>query len=214
MYAPSSRRRGARCEISSNCWSWRSSDLKVQSTHTDRQRGRVYTAFPPRSSADELMTPYEQFLTIDGRRWRRSDPTIPENLRQQLVNELMSARRAVAAAGNARDLKRARRRVQNAKLALGERGRAWWLAPSTAARNLRIDAAIQALLHGRSEGASICPSEAARVVGVNLWRELMNDVRVRAAMLSRNRRIRITRHGRTVVGHQRTGVVRYQLRRR
>jgi hypothetical protein len=48
------------------------------------------------------MAPDERFLTIDGRRWRRSDPLIPESLRQQLVNELMFARRAVAAARNAR----------------------------------------------------------------------------------------------------------------
>jgi len=162
----------------------------------------------------EMLTdrPDERFLTIDGRRWRRSDPTIPETLRQQLVNELMSARRAVAAAATARDLKGARRRVQNAKLALGERGRAWWLEPSTAARNLRIDAAILALLHSRSEGASICPSEAARIVGGKSWRALMDDVRTRAAVLSQQRRIRIMRGGRTVVGRQTTGVLRYALR--
>lgn len=160
------------------------------------------------------MTANEQFLTINGRRWRRSDPTIPEGLRQQLVNELMSARRAVASAGTARDLKQARRRVHDAKLALGERGRAWWLEPSTADRNLRIDAAILALLHSRTKGASICPSEAARIVGGKSWRALMDDVRARAAILSTKRRIRITRRGRTVVGNQTPGVLRYALSRR
>ena len=159
-------------------------------------------------------TPDERFLTIDGRRWRRSDPLIPETLRKQLVNELMSARRAVAAAGNARALEKARARVQNAKLALGERGRAWWLEPTAAARNLRIDAAILALLHGRKEGASICPSDAARIVGGKSWRALMDDVRTRAATLSRKRRIRITRGGRTVAGHPTSGVLRYELARR
>src|SRR5688500_15430142 len=101
------------------------------------------------------MTPNERFLTIDGRRWRRSDPTIPESLRQQLVNERTSARRLVG--GNALEVEQARRRLHNARLALAERGRAWWLEPSAAARNLRIDAAILALLQCRSEGASICP---------------------------------------------------------
>ena len=158
------------------------------------------------------MTPDVQFLTIDGRRWRRSDPAIPETFRQQLVNELMSARRAVAAACSARDLKHERRRVHNAKLALGERGRAWWLEPSTAARNLRIDAAILALLHGRHTGGSICPSEAARVVGGKSWRALMDDVRTRASILSIKRRIRITHRGRTVVGHPTTGLLRYELK--
>ena len=158
------------------------------------------------------MTSNKRFLTIDGRRWRRSDPTIPEGLRKQLVNELMSARRAVAAAGNARDLMRARRRVHNAKLALGERGRAWWLEPSTSARNLRIDAAILALLQSRSNGSTICPSEAARIVGGKSWRVLMDDVRTRAAILSTKRRIRITRRGQTVVGHPTKGPLRYELR--
>lgn len=30
---------------------------------------------------------------VDGRRWRATDPSIPEPLRQELVNELMAARR-------------------------------------------------------------------------------------------------------------------------
>ena len=155
----------------------------------------------------------ERFLIIHGRRWRRSDPLIPDGLRQQLVNELMSARRAVAAARNARDLENARSRVRNAKLALGERGRAWWLKPTTKSRNVRIDAAILALLHARKKGASICPSDAARIVGGKSWRALMDDVRTRAAMLSRQRRIRITRGGRTVAGHPTLGVLRYELKR-
>jgi hypothetical protein len=67
------------------------------------------------------------FLEVDGRRWRRSDPKIPAALRQQLVNELMSARRAVAAAAADSERRVARARVQDAKVALGERGRAWWL---------------------------------------------------------------------------------------
>lgn len=165
-----------------------------------------------RDRIDEM--PHAQFLTIDGRRWRRSDPLIPASLRQQLINELMSARRAVSAASNRRALMHARRRVHDAKVALGERGRAWWLPPSAAARNLRIDAAILALLHSRNDGASICPSEAARIVGGKSWRALMDDVRTRAALLSTKRRIRITRRGRTVVGHPTRGVLRYELRRR
>jgi len=34
-------------------------------------------------------------MLMDARRWRMSDPSIPDNLRQELVNELMSARRGV-----------------------------------------------------------------------------------------------------------------------
>lgn len=36
-------------------------------------------------------------VIIDGRRWRATDPSIPERFRQELVDELMSARRAVKA---------------------------------------------------------------------------------------------------------------------
>ena len=59
---------------------------------------------------------------IKGRRWRITDPSIPEPLRQALVDELMSARRAVGAGGRADDpeaVLRARARVQDAKVALG-----------------------------------------------------------------------------------------------
>ncbi len=63
---------------------------------------------------------------IRGRRWRVSDPRIPERLRQTLVDELMAARRAVKVATDAAAERAARRRVHQAKVALGERGLAWW----------------------------------------------------------------------------------------
>ena len=68
-------------------------------------------------------------VVIDGRRWRASDPRIPEERRQELVAELMSARRAVGAAkrsGDAAAERVARDRVHAAKVALGERGPRWW----------------------------------------------------------------------------------------
>ncbi|MGN3974288.1 hypothetical protein [Tsuneonella sp. SYSU-LHT278] len=61
------------------------------------------------------------------RLWRASNPALGEDERQRLVNELMAARRAVR---DARDdpsaLRRARSRVNEAKVALGERGPPWW----------------------------------------------------------------------------------------
>lgn len=66
-----------------------------------------------------------RYVVVDGRRWRASDPGIPEALRQELVDELMAARRAVGAAKRADDPTseaEARDRVQAAKVALGERG--------------------------------------------------------------------------------------------
>ncbi len=66
---------------------------------------------------------------IDGRKWRATDPSIPEERRKELVSELMSARRAVGAAkreGDEQAEREARDRVHAAKVALGERGEPWW----------------------------------------------------------------------------------------
>jgi len=74
-------------------------------------------------------TPDGRYIIVDGRRWRATDPSIPEERRQELVNELMSARRAVGAAKRAADeeaQRAARARVHAAKVALGERGPKWW----------------------------------------------------------------------------------------
>jgi hypothetical protein len=71
------------------------------------------------------------YVVIDGRRWRATNPNLPEDVRQQLVNELMDARRAVGAALRAKDTnaeRAARARVNAAKTALGERGPKWWEA--------------------------------------------------------------------------------------
>jgi transcription elongation GreA/GreB family factor len=66
---------------------------------------------------------------LRGRLWRASDPNLPEDERQRLVNELMHARRAIRDALNADDRaaeKAARAKVHAAKVALGERGPVWW----------------------------------------------------------------------------------------
>ena len=77
-------------------------------------------------------TPDGRYIVVDGRRWRASDPGLPEERRQELVDELMSARRAVGAArraGDAEAERAARDRVHAAKVALGERGTPWWIEP-------------------------------------------------------------------------------------
>lgn len=71
----------------------------------------------------------DHFVVIKGRRWRATDPEIPEDRAAELRRELMAARRDVGAALRAQDevaQKRARARVQRAKVALGERGTPWW----------------------------------------------------------------------------------------
>ncbi len=74
-------------------------------------------------------TPDGHYVVIDGRRWRATDPEIPEDVGAALRKELMSARRAVKQAlhsGDATAERAARDRVQAAKTALGERGTPWW----------------------------------------------------------------------------------------
>ena len=64
-----------------------------------------------------------------GRLWRCSDPSLDPSDRQRFVDDLMRARRAVRDAlrtGDATALLDARRSVQIAKTALGERGPPWW----------------------------------------------------------------------------------------
>ena len=121
----------------------------------------------------------ERTFVVNGRRWRRSDPRIPESLRAELVAELMDARRAVGAAGRRGDQqtqRAARERVKDAKVALGERGAPWWEEPSADDQAARIVATARALLRHRSPG-TICPSDVARVVGGDGWRPLMPAVR-------------------------------------
>lgn len=139
-------------------------------------------------------TPDGHFLIIKGRKWRASDPSIPPNLRQELVDELMSARRAVKDGEDG-----ARVRVNDAKLALGERGRPWWEAPEPVAFDERISATIRTLLRKRA-GSSICPSEVARIVGgpEEAWRKCMDQVRRITAEMARQGEVVVTQKGKPV----------------
>jgi hypothetical protein len=155
--------------------------------------------------------PATAFIVIDGRRWRASDPAIPDNLRQELVNELMAARRAVRDSTSERELGQSRRRVHDAKLALGERGHPWWLPPTPAASSRRIDAAMLALLRSRAAGKSICPSDVARIAGGTQWRALLPAVRQRAVEMSGRGQIEIRRRNQVVEANPTDGVLRYRL---
>ena len=68
-------------------------------------------------------------VVIDGRRWRATDPAIPEDVAAALRKQLMRARRDVGAALEQHDAEAeaaARAAVHRAKTALGERGTPWW----------------------------------------------------------------------------------------
>ena len=74
-------------------------------------------------------TPDRRYVVVDGRRWRATDPRLPEDRRRELVRELMSARSSVGWAKRRSDRnaeRAARARVHAAKVALGERGPRWW----------------------------------------------------------------------------------------
>ncbi|WP_248580451.1 DUF3253 domain-containing protein [Nocardioides sp. InS609-2] len=63
----------------------------------------------------------------------------------------------------------------------------------------RLEAAILDLLAQRRLGASICPSDAARVVGSeNDWRELMEPARQAAGRLVSSGEVEITQGGQVV----------------
>lgn len=154
-------------------------------------------------------TPDGRYLVVDGRRWRANDPRIPEPLRAELVGELMAARRAVRDAGTDEDaVRRARDRVQDAKVALGERGEPWWEAPSEDGLRERLAAAMRTLLRRRKPESTICPSDAARVAGGETWRDAMDTARGVAAELAAEGLIEVRQHGARVDPVTATGALR------
>jgi len=81
----------------------------------------------PSSEGAYPRTPDGRYFVVRGRLWRLSNPALAEDERAALVAELMSARRAVRAAGDdTAAISAARLRINAAKRALGERGPVWW----------------------------------------------------------------------------------------
>ncbi len=151
---------------------------------------------------DVERTPDGHHIVVNGRRWRASDPGIPENLRTELVNELMRARREVGRRGD-----EARPCVQDAKVALGERGEPWWEDPSDEGLRTRLAATIVTLLRHR-DGTTICPSDAARVVGGDRWRDIVALTREVAHELVEQHIVVVTQKGEAVDVREARGPVR------
>lgn len=141
-------------------------------------------------------------MIVGGRRWRASDPSIPEALRSELVSALMTGRRRVRAEGDV-----ARPVVHDAKVALGERGEPWWEEPTDEGVETRLAATIRTLLRARGE-KTICPSDAARVVGGERWRDLMPRTREVAVLLRDAGEVRILQRGTEVEGSAFRGPIR------
>ena len=76
---------------------------------------------------DTASTDHGHYVIINGRRWRATDPAIPEARRAELTRILMAWRREVRRVKGTPGESVARAGVQSAKVALGERGSPpWW----------------------------------------------------------------------------------------
>ena len=75
----------------------------------------------------------------------------------------------------------------------------------------RLAEAIIDLLGRRSAAATICPSEAARAVGGERWRDLMEPARAAARRLVAQGRVQITQGGRVVDPSTAKGPIRLRL---
>ncbi|MFN3670233.1 MAG: hypothetical protein ACK4VY_13075 [Brevundimonas sp.] len=74
-------------------------------------------------------TPDGRYFVVRGRLWRATNPSLARERREVLVKALMAARRTVGQARQAEDraaLAEAGQAVDEAKIALGERGPVWW----------------------------------------------------------------------------------------
>ena len=155
----------------------------------------------------------ERYFVVNGRRWRKTDPSIPTALNKQLVRELMSARRAVKQAKSTDDsvaLTSARARVNDAKISLGERGRPWWETPTEESLNTKLSATLRCLLRSRANDKTICPSEAARVVGGGHWRDILPRTVEMAWQLERQDWLHVTQKGERV-SQPTTGAIRLKM---
>lgn len=82
------------------------------------------------------------YYVIDGRRWRATDPSIPEDRRTELVAALMSWRREVRRTKGTDEESAARAGVQAVKVALGERGTPPWWEQTDEQRRARWEAVV------------------------------------------------------------------------
>lgn len=71
-----------------------------------------------------------------------------------------------------------------------------------------LEATIERLLDARARDATICPSEAARAVDEDGWRELMEPARRAARRLVAEGRLEITQGGRVVDPSTARGAIR------
>jgi hypothetical protein len=78
----------------------------------------------------------------------------------------------------------------------------------------QLEDAVRTLLSARAAGATICPSEAARLVAPDAWRGLMEAARAAARRLAAAGEVDVTQGGRVVDAATARGPIRLRLRRR
>jgi hypothetical protein len=156
-----------------------------------------------------------RYFVVRGRLWRATKPDLDDEVRDKWIKALMAARRRLRRANSQdeRVRQQARRDVQRAKVALGERGPVWWNdgAPDYG-RRLVVNTPyaewyeravlwqhlIERLLDSRASNGSICPSEVARASGAPNWRAHLDEVRHVARHLASRSLIEITQRGRRI----------------
>jgi hypothetical protein len=79
-----------------------------------------------RTTSSHPTTPDGRYFVVRGRLWRKANPNLPADVRDELVKQLMNARRALRGQRPEAERRQAREEVDRAKRALGERGPVWW----------------------------------------------------------------------------------------
>ncbi|MGN7781250.1 hypothetical protein ACTJJE_17225 [Mycolicibacterium sp. 22603] len=91
---------------------------------------------------DPEVTADGHHIVVNGRRWRATDPAIPQDRRAELVAVLMAWRREVRRTKGTEAETTSRAGVQAAKVALGERGQPPWWEQSEEQRRARWQRAV------------------------------------------------------------------------
>lgn len=77
-------------------------------------------------SSPHPTTPDGRYFVVRGRLWRKANPALPQARSDELVSQLMTARRALRKGSPVEGRAEAKAAVHAAKVALGERGPVWW----------------------------------------------------------------------------------------
>lgn len=89
-------------------------------------RGPIRLKRPVPDTGGHPTTPDGRYFVVRGRLWRKTNPHLPDDVRDALVKQLMDARRALRRTLDEAQRRLVRQQVDEAKRALGERGPVWW----------------------------------------------------------------------------------------